>query len=1184
MKKQIIPDSSIQSELDTYNKPQAYEGLAYPINELVDRQFEILLYHLFKKRIEKGEFKNQFDSVSLMQGTGEKGRDIILSFKGKPVGLIQCKKKNKNLVETEVIKEILKFILNYLADETLISDIKNFTYFFAVSTGFTGNCRSYLEAFNNRILNEQKLQEWSEKLINDYETLKHLKYNDIQKRLKEVLSSIIIKKCLPEDITLWISNNNEVIQNFFTIKLVTDNSHIVGIKSDIAEIKNAILSSPISKTQQKLNLRKKLNESENFGKLWIDLETKFIPYLNTINTNFKEYTDHDHSKLESRENTLDLLISEKVYSLLNQKEIFCTMFCLWGLDIGLGANKEIIELFCKKNNLNLPENKIKFILKYQDELRNIIIVEIIDSFNHSELSNLKELIIDILNGQEEQTLENLPITESNGHEIINLVFISVLVKLSDILQLSQSNIPVSMLNLRRILKIYPNEIHFLKDSKLNIVYKQNSSLINMKVNAKNINAFKFLTDYFDYTKKEFDFYASLFTRRHLGQNGLTLNTFHIIQEISKTSFIPEVVLVDIDKNLAISALTGIQIYNDSSIFIRELIQNSIDACHVRKSKKEFSYKPIIKVEYNSAIKQFKIFDNGIGMTFNDLKERLFLSFSKGFRDLDDNDDLISKFGIGFLTVFIVSKDIKIITKHFNSSTNEAFEVNLKNYSQPIEINQIKHNETGTIIIVNLDEDFSLTKKNILKWLTLENQEYSISFFYDDEDLSLYTESLKPVTNNPELNFIEKKFYYECEEYIVILRAWSLFRSGKFISTCGLSFQRNEYMPSEIINLPDLKKKIYYYGVPLKENNEEGSASRFATEIYKPLFIDLYCSLTFNIKKPGLIDLNISRNEFLKTERNSSIFKKTDNDIPTLLKNYYIWLIKEHNITPHDAASNVIGQYWLWKIPERAIIPGDLNTEKAFPDSVYYELSEIWKGINCKLLCNNGLEEIKPFKEIYESNRPMIYIDENYIKWIREHQRISSDLLIEEVNNILEKHFSQGYFIVTGIENNYEKGMYKKSIEPFSFFKALAVNCAFLDLSETTLKTTPLVMYSYQKNILPESNFYKIALYGSTKTIGGFVDRVLGNGKSSGSGLFDIFYNVLNEFTDLSFIENKFSSFEERRELTLNKGANQMIQTRQAFSEFLKTINNGKEIEKKYLSPCLSEIIMIVSPEFKDSYY
>ena len=86
-------DQEIEQELDSFtNRPPSYSrDMGHPYFNLTDRQFEILLYLLFKTDVEKGKFEGKFDDVSLMTGVGERGRDCELYYRGDKVGLVQCK-------------------------------------------------------------------------------------------------------------------------------------------------------------------------------------------------------------------------------------------------------------------------------------------------------------------------------------------------------------------------------------------------------------------------------------------------------------------------------------------------------------------------------------------------------------------------------------------------------------------------------------------------------------------------------------------------------------------------------------------------------------------------------------------------------------------------------------------------------------------------------------------------------------------------------------------------------------------------------------------------------------------------------------------------------------------------------------------------------------------------------------
>ncbi|MCD9615236.1 NACHT domain-containing protein [Chryseobacterium gleum] len=163
-----------------------------------------------------------------MQGVGERGRDSILTKNGKNVGIIQCKQINKNVSRPDVLKEILKFILYYIQDKSLISNVNNFTYFFAVSKGFAETATNFIADFNNKY-NEEEVKEISEKLISTYSTLRNLNYTQISEEIKNTIHKIQVKPIIPSDISQYLYEHDKLIKNFFRVLTVTDNSLLEAI-------------------------------------------------------------------------------------------------------------------------------------------------------------------------------------------------------------------------------------------------------------------------------------------------------------------------------------------------------------------------------------------------------------------------------------------------------------------------------------------------------------------------------------------------------------------------------------------------------------------------------------------------------------------------------------------------------------------------------------------------------------------------------------------------------------------------------------------------------------------------------------------------------------------------------------------------------------------------------------------
>lgn len=124
------------------------------------------------------------------------------------------------------------------------------------------------------------------------------------------------------------------------------------------------------------------------------------------------------------------------------------------------------------------------------------------------------------------------------------------------------------------------------------------------------------------------------------------------------------------------------IYTHKEIFLREIISNASDAIdklyfksltdeNVGLSKDDFC----IRITPDKENRILTISDNGIGMTAEELENNLGIiakSGSQKFKaeNTDENIDIIGQFGVGFYSSFMVSKNVKVITKAYSSE--EAF--------------------------------------------------------------------------------------------------------------------------------------------------------------------------------------------------------------------------------------------------------------------------------------------------------------------------------------------------------------------------------------------------------------------------------------------------------------------------------------------------------------------------------
>lgn len=124
-------------------------------------------------------------------------------------------------------------------------------------------------------------------------------------------------------------------------------------------------------------------------------------------------------------------------------------------------------------------------------------------------------------------------------------------------------------------------------------------------------------------------------------------------------------------------LVGHTLYNDSSVVVRELVQNAIDAVKLQKEidkkKTRSKLEGKIIVSWDSTERVLSFIDNGTGMTIGDIENYLLKvgaskykeeSFKKQFPEFSS----ISHFGIGILTCFMIADWImKLESEHLVES-------------------------------------------------------------------------------------------------------------------------------------------------------------------------------------------------------------------------------------------------------------------------------------------------------------------------------------------------------------------------------------------------------------------------------------------------------------------------------------------------------------------------------------
>jgi hypothetical protein len=158
----------------------------------------------------------------------------------------------------------------------------------------------------------------------------------------------------------------------------------------------------------------------------------------------------------------------------------------------------------------------------------------------------------------------------------------------------------------------------------------------------------------------------------------------------KPQFLYRETQFNLNKRQVIDLLMGTKLYGNPEVALRELLQNSIDACLLRKALEkswENDYAPEILVKYSIENGEdiLEVVDNGIGMNqyiIDNYYSRVGSSFYKSadFYSLkaESNADFVptSRFGIGILSCFMVADSLIVDTRSVDGPHTYGDPINL----------------------------------------------------------------------------------------------------------------------------------------------------------------------------------------------------------------------------------------------------------------------------------------------------------------------------------------------------------------------------------------------------------------------------------------------------------------------------------------------------------------------------
>lgn len=187
----------------------------------------------------------------------------------------------------------------------------------------------------------------------------------------------------------------------------------------------------------------------------------------------------------------------------------------------------------------------------------------------------------------------------------------------------------------------------------------------------------------------------------------------------------------LNKKQIIDLLMGTKLYGKPEVALRELLQNSIDACLLRQRLSESwntDYTPKITVSLykKNDIDYLRVSDNGIGMNQH-IIDKYYTNIGCSYYSSREFNEMItsfkssfipiSKFGIGILSCFMVCDSMEVTTKRIieRYESDDALRISIEGYESLFVISDSDRKEPGT--------DTILTLRKVHPWERMDEDEF-----------------------------------------------------------------------------------------------------------------------------------------------------------------------------------------------------------------------------------------------------------------------------------------------------------------------------------------------------------------------------------------------------------------------------------------------------------------------------
>lgn len=353
----------------------------------------------------------------------------------------------------------------------------------------------------------------------------------------------------------------------------------------------------------------------------------------------------------------------------------------------------------------------------------------------------------------------------------------------------------------------------------------------------------------------------------LGQLGAMLPVTRVQLTARNTAFEVIDCYFELEGEHVLRIFMGEELYGSKDVWVRELLQNAIDATLLRKALLgEDGYDPKVTIFHDRASREVHVIDNGIGMSLYHVRKFFSKVGRSYYRSAELEEQLkrknrkfnaISKFGVGFLSVFMAASSVEIFTsQQSGEDVGSGLNIYIPALMEDFYIRSVPDAQAGTTVILQLKNELEGSIRDLVCRYFI-CPDVDISIIEDGREVAVIKNELPPVVPN-----------------IVADGEWTALFDVVSIRISGEMYDGAICVPLPRIGpfigerradalwekAPKNRLALAQAGIWVRDDdNSIFGEHRGYGNAYHPFFNRVYGLINF---QPDALKMNVSRNEFV----------------------------------------------------------------------------------------------------------------------------------------------------------------------------------------------------------------------------------------------------------------------------------------------------------------------------------